>query len=87
MRLFKCSLLLLFLVATTIWALLAVYFGDSHGSIGQTCVAAVFGLFGLVTLAGLGFARWRKRSLVAYSMLFVAILDWWLFAVWNTFEK
>ena len=60
MRLFKCSLLLLFLVATTIWALLAVYFGDSHGSIGQTCVAAVFGLFGLVTLAGLGFAPWRK---------------------------
>jgi hypothetical protein len=29
---------------------LAVYFGDSHGSNAQTYVAAVFGLFGLVTI-------------------------------------
>jgi hypothetical protein len=77
----KWSLLVLTITATTIWAVLAVYFGDSHGSNVQTAIAAAFALFGLVTLVGLGFARWRKRLLVAYSMLFVAILSWWLFAV------
>jgi hypothetical protein len=70
----KVLLLVLTFTGTTIWAVLAIYFGDSHGSIVQTGVAAVFGLFGLVTLVSLGFARWRKRILAAYSMLFVAIL-------------
>jgi hypothetical protein len=81
LKFIKVSLLVLTLIGTTIWAVLAVYFGDSHGSTVQTGIAAVFGSFGLVTLAGLGFARWRKRLLVAYSMLFVAILGWWLFAI------
>jgi hypothetical protein len=80
LKFIKVSLLVLTLTGTTIWAVLTVYFGDSHGSIVQTSVAATFGMF-LVTLAGLGFARWRKRILVAYSMLFVAILGWWLFAI------
>jgi hypothetical protein len=77
----KRSLLVLTLIGTTIWAVFAVYFGDSHSSIVQTSVAAVFGLFGLMTLVSLGFARWRKRLLVAYSILFSAILSWWLFAI------
>ncbi len=81
MKFIKVSLLILTLTGTTVWAVLAVYFGDSHSSIIQTCVAAAFGFFSLVTLAGLGFARWRKRLLVAYSILFVAILGWWLFAI------
>jgi hypothetical protein len=81
LKFIKVSLLVLTLTGTTIWAVLTVYFGDSHGSIVQTSVAATFGMFGLMTLAGLGFARWRKRILVAYSMLFVAILGWWLFAI------
>ena len=77
----KRSLLVLTLIGTTIWAVFAVYFGDSHSSIVQTSVAAVFGLFGLMTLVSLSFARWRKRLLVAYSILFSAILSWWLFAI------
>ncbi|MFA6162776.1 MAG: DUF4105 domain-containing protein [Methylobacter sp.] len=77
----KVSLLVLTLIGATIWAVLAVYFGDSICSVVRTSVAAVFGLFGLVTLASLSFARWRKRLLVAYSILFVAILSWWLFAI------
>ena len=81
LKFIKWSLLVLAITTTTIWAVLAVYFGDSDGSNVQTAIAAAFGLFGLVTLVGLGFARWRKRLLVAYSILFVAILSWWLFAV------
>ena len=81
LKFIKVSLLVLTLTGTTIWAVLAVYFGDSHSSIVQTSVASAFGLFGLVTLVSLGFARWRKRLLVAYSILFVAILGWWLFAI------
>jgi 4-amino-4-deoxy-L-arabinose transferase-like glycosyltransferase len=75
------SLLVLTLAGTAVWAVLAVYFGDSNGSIVQTSVATAFGVFGLVTLAGLGFARWRKLLLLTYSILFVAILGWWLLAI------
>ena len=67
--------------------MLAVYFGDSHGSIVQTSVATAFGVFGLVTLAGLGFARWRKPLLLTYSILFVAVLCWWLFAIKPSNER
>jgi hypothetical protein len=67
LKFIKVSLLVLTLIGTTAWAVLAVYFGDSHSSKVQTCIAAVFGLFGLATLAGLGVARWRKLLLVAYS--------------------
>jgi hypothetical protein len=77
----KVSLLVLALIGTTAWAVLAVYFGDSHSSIVQTSVATAFGLFGLVTLVSLGFARWRKRLLLTYSLLFVTILIWWLIAI------
>ncbi len=65
------------LIGTTLWGVFAVYFGDSQSGIVQTCVAAVFGLFGLVTLIGLGLPRWRKRLLLGYSILFAAILTWW----------
>ena len=81
LKFIKVSLLVLTLIAATIWAVLAVYYGDSICSVVRTYVAAVFSLFGLVTLASLGFARWRKRLLVAYSILIVAILSWWLFAI------
>jgi Domain of unknown function (DUF4105) len=87
LRFIKVSLLVLTITGTTAWAVLAIYFGDSHGSIVQTSAAAVFGLFGLVTLAGLGFARWRKRLLVTYSILFFAVLGWWWFAVSPSNER
>ena len=81
LKFIKVSLLVLTLTGTTLWAVMAVYFSDSQSSIVQTGVAAAFGLFGLMTLIGLGFASWRKRLIVAYSILFVAILGWWLFAI------
>ena len=81
LKFIKLSLLVLMLIGTTVWAVLAVYFGNSHVSSVQTSVASVFGMFGLVTLIGLGFSRWRKRLLLAYAILFVAILSWWLLAI------
>jgi hypothetical protein len=81
LKFIKWSLFVLAIIGTTIWAVFAIYFGDSHGSIVQSCIAAAFGLFGLAALASLGFTRWRKRLLVAYSILFVAILSWWFIAV------
>lgn len=81
LKFIKISLLVLTLTGTTVWAVLAVYFGDSHSSIIQTVIAAAFGLFGLITLVGLGFSRWHNLLLVAYSILFVAVLGWWLLAI------
>ncbi len=87
LKFIKVSLLVLMLIGATLWAVLAVYFGDSHGSIFQTVIAAIFALFGLVTLVSLGFTRWRKRLLVTFSILFVAILGWWLFAIKPSNER
>ncbi|MEC4747052.1 DUF4105 domain-containing protein [Methylomicrobium sp. Wu6] len=73
----KMLFMALTLIGTTLWGTFAVYFGDSHNSIMQTCVAIVFGLCGLATLIGLVFPRWRKRCLTGYAILFAAILTWW----------
>jgi hypothetical protein len=51
---------------------------DSRNNIIQTTMAAVFGLFGMVTLISLGFPHWCKRCLSAFAILFAAILAWWL---------
>jgi hypothetical protein len=75
------------LIATTLWAVLALYFGDSHTSSLQTGIAAVIGLLGLATLISLGFARWRKRFVVGYLMLFVLILSGWWVAIQPSNER
>jgi len=87
LKFIKASLLVLALVGTTVWAVLAIYFGDSHNGKVQTYIAAAFGLLGLVTVVSLGFTRWRKRLLIAYSILFIAILCWWLFAIKPSNER
>jgi Domain of unknown function (DUF4105) len=77
----KVTLLALVLIGTTAWAGLAIYFGDSSSSIVQTSASVVFGLFGLMTLVSLGFVRWRKRLMVAYSIVFLMVVIWWWFAI------
>ncbi len=75
----KWSLLVLLLIGTNVWAVLALYFGDSHISNIQAAIAALFALFGLITLIGLGFIRWRKRLLIVYSILFIGVVcGWWI---------
>ncbi|MDD5268152.1 MAG: DUF4105 domain-containing protein [Methylococcales bacterium] len=87
LKFIKVLLLILTLIGTTAWAVLAVYFGDSHTSPVQTCMASLFGLFGLATVAALGFAGWGKRFLVAYLILFISALGWWLFAIQPSNER
>jgi len=86
LKFLKILLLVLTLIGTTAWAVLAIYFGDSQSSTLQTGVAATVGLFGLVTLVSLGFANWRKRLLIVYAVLIVAILNWW-FAISPSNER
>jgi len=86
LKFLKILLLVLTLIGTAAWAVLAIYFGDSQSSTLQTGVAATVGLFGLVTLVSLGFANWRKRLLIVYAVLFVAILNWW-FAISPSNER
>lgn len=83
----KWSLLALMLVATTLWMVLAIYFGDSHTDIVQTGSATIVGLLGLATLISLGFPRWRNRFLVGYSLLFILIVSGWLLAVQPSNER
>ena len=83
----KWSLLGLMLVTTTLWMVLAIYFGDSHTDMVQTSSAAIVGLLGLATLISLGFARWRKHFLVGYSLLFMVVLSGWLLAVQPSNER
>ena len=40
-------------------------------------MAAIFGAVSLSALIGLGFHRWRWRTLAAYFALFVLLLVWW----------
>ena len=41
-------------------------------------LASGFGLAGCVTLIGIWFKRWRRRTLATYVVLFAVVLGWWL---------
>ena len=77
----KVMSLVLALIGTTAWAVLAIYFGDSSSSIVQIGAARLFGSFALATVISLSFTRWRKPFLVTYTLLIFLILTWWWFAV------
>lgn len=48
----KGFFLVLMLIGTTVWGVLAVYYGDSRTGSAQACVATAFGLFGFAVLMG-----------------------------------
>jgi hypothetical protein len=81
MKLIKLILLRLTLIATTVWASLVIYWGDSQSSFLQSCIASAFALLGLLTLCSLGIARWRKVLLSSYTVLFLIIVAWWAVTV------
>lgn len=60
------------------WAVLAIYFGDSHTSLPQTILAAGFALIGLATVIGVCFSRTRLRFLALFGVSFALALGWWL---------
>ena len=65
-KLFVRGLLVLLIasvvVALTGWAVLAIYYGDSHTSLLQTVLALGFGLVGCTTLLGIWSKRWRRAT-------------------------
>ncbi|MDO9214464.1 MAG: DUF4105 domain-containing protein [Methylococcales bacterium] len=77
----KWILLGLMLIVTTFWAVSAIYFGDSHTGSVQTTIASIMGLFGVATLISLGFNQWRKRFLIAYTIVFIGIVCGWCLMV------
>lgn len=78
MRKVLAILTMLVLMALTGWAVLAIYYGNSHTSLLQTVLAGGFGVAGGAALVGLWFARWRRPVLATYSVLFAVVLAWWL---------
>ena len=62
----------------TVWAVLAIDFGDSYSSSIQKTIAVAFALFGITTMIGLGFGFWPRCLLLVYSILFLVVLGWWL---------
>ena len=80
LKFIKNTFLLLLLFGTTIWMVLAVYFGDSYTSDTQIVIAAVLGLFGLLTVGGL-WTQWRKHLLLLYTILFAVVYGWWSLTV------
>ncbi|MEE7625125.1 DUF4105 domain-containing protein [Methylobacter sp. Wu8] len=66
------------LIGTTVWGVLAVYYGDSRTGLAQTCVAAAFGLFGFAVLTGVLWFRWRIQWVTGHLVVFIGILVWWL---------
>jgi phosphate/sulfate permease len=76
----KKAFLILLLLGTSIWMVLAVYFGDSYTSTAQTVVAAILGLLGLLVIAGL-WSQWRAHLLVVHGLLFATVYAWWSITV------
>lgn len=77
MRLIKYIFLGLTILATALWSVCAIYFGDSDSGMAQQILAAVFALYGAVTLIGLGLPGWRWPLTTAYGTLFLFVLGWW----------
>lgn len=77
MKFIKLGFTIAFIMVTALWGICAVYFGDSSTGKIQISLAASFALLSLITLASVGFPRWYKYLLVAYTTGFIVILLWW----------
>ncbi|MCK5478213.1 MAG: DUF4105 domain-containing protein [Methylococcales bacterium] len=78
-RFFKTSFLLLWLIGSTTWALLAVNFGDSNSSTFQLIISSIIALIGLISIVVLLFVPcWRNRLLSVQTVIFLTVLLWWL---------
>ena len=73
------SWLLVFCLLTgmTVWAALAIHYGDSQTSMLQTVLAAGFALMGCITLIAILLKRWHRPFLVSYIIAFTVVLAWW----------
>jgi len=75
---FISFLLVLWLISTTTWATLAVYFGDSHSDTVLLVFSIVVAVIGLIAvIAFLFIPPIRNWSLLIHSVVFLAVLLWW----------
>ncbi len=71
-------LLVLWLTSTTIWAGLAVYFGDSHSDTVLLILSIVVALIGLAAVIALLFIPSMRNWLLSiHGVVFLVILFWW----------
>lgn len=70
--------LLLLLIATSTWGVLALYFADSETGWLQIGLASAFGVFSVVALIGVLRSRRRYRWLFGHVAVFILVLLWWL---------
>ncbi len=71
-------LLVLWLIASTIWATLAVYFGDSHSESILLILSIVVALIGLTAVIVLLFIpSMRNRLISIHGAVFLVVLLWW----------
>lgn len=74
----RLSLILLAaaIVATTIWAVLALWFRLPVPELARGLLAGVFGLLGITTVIAL-FTRYRRHVVIGYAVVFSSVLAWW----------
>lgn len=71
-------LLLLWLIGSTTWAALAIYFGDSSTSGAQLILSIIVALIGLITIITLFFTpSWRKKLLLIHTFVFFIVIIYW----------
>lgn len=77
-RLVGIFLLVLWMIFSTIWATLAVYFGDSRSGTVLLILSVIVALIGLSTVITLLFIPSRKNQfLLIHSAAFLVVLLWW----------
>ena len=86
MKLIKNTALILTIVLSSIWSVLAIYLGNSETSILQTSLASIFALFSLSNIILL-FTRWRKISLISYFLNFIIVVIAWNFLVQSSNDR
>jgi len=69
--------IVLLLVCTAAWGVLALYYFDHYSLALRMGFAAVFAIASLIALGGIAVARWRWRVFAGYLVLFAALLLWW----------
>jgi hypothetical protein len=67
----------LLIAVATLWGVPALYYFDLRSVLLRTMLAGAFAVFGCAALIAVSYARWRTRALVAFGVVFTALLAWW----------
>jgi len=70
-------LLCLLMAASGAWGVLALVYSGPGGHAVSIALAAVFGVFSIGAFCALWCRSWRWPALVAYALVFAALLGWW----------